>query len=184
MREPSEDGALFAFSPEASFTRTFGWMVCALPVAVGVVAALADLAAGQPATTIVTTLFVSAIVFVVLLATSRFIDRAQRRIRLEVRADGTLLFRNVLGRVRRVSLRGAHSFNVRALRGKPRILGRTDEGGFEVRRTAMAEYAPHFMEITVRDEGGRRHKFTLSGLLPRDDLRRLYDAVDEFVPPG
>ncbi|MGH2736852.1 MAG: hypothetical protein ACRDKZ_14830 [Actinomycetota bacterium] len=186
MKDPTHthdpEKVLFSFSPEASFTRTFGWMVCALPVAIGVVAAFADLAADQSSTTIVVTLVLSGLAFVVLLVLSRLVDRAQSRIRLEIRGDGMLVFRNVLGRERRVPLVGARSLNVRALRGKPRILGRTDEGGFNVRRTSMAEYVPHFMEIIVRDERGRRHRFTLSGMLPREDLRRFYDVADDFVP--
>lgn len=186
--EPS-GGVIFGYSPEGSFTRTMGWLFAALPL-IGVVAGFIDLFSGQGLGVVLLTIGVSFGLSGLLYLASRTIDRVQERIRVEVLACGVLRFRNVLGRVREIPLRRAQSFEVKDLRGKPRIVSTSGQdaegrrrrrlfsGDVEFRGQSGNRRSPHFTEISVRDPQGKRHSVTLSGAMAPKEVRRLSDAID------
>ncbi len=185
----ASDGVLFSYSPEGSFTRTIGWLFAALPL-IGVVAGFIDLFSGRGLRVVLPTIGISFGLSGGLYLASRAIDRMQESIRVEVLATGVLRFRNLAGRVREIPLRRAQSFEVKDLRGKPRIAptsGR-DTGGrrghrlfsgdVELRGQSGNRRSPHFTEISVRDPRGKRHSVTLSGAMPQKEVRKLSDAID------
>lgn len=181
------DKVLFTYSPEASFTRTIGWLFVGMPL-IGVVAAGVDLFTGQAIPIVLITAVVSVGLCGALYLASRSVDRVQERIRIEVLSTGVLRFRNVIGRVREVPLRRAKSFDVKDLRGKPKIVNTKGEGGsrrrnpfagdVEFKGRAGDRRSPHFTEISVRDSTGKRHVVTLSGAMPTKEVRKLSNAID------
>jgi hypothetical protein len=175
-RDPPAPEPLFSYRPEPSFTRTFGWIVCLVPL-VGLASGVIDIL-NDRATSGLLTVAISLVAIAVLWLISRSIDRAQTRIRLDVLGNGSLRFRNVAGRVRSIDLKDHEAFVVRELRGRPRRFTRTDDGEVSVQHSTVSEASPHFVEIRVLDRRGKRHKLTLSGGIPKRELARLYDAVD------
>jgi len=179
------DEILFSYQPEASFTRTIGWLFAIVPL-IGVLAGIIDLFSGRAVSVGLVTIAVSIAVAGLVYLGSRSIDRVQQRIRVQVLASGVMRFRNFVGRVREIPLRKARSFEIKDLRGKPRIAG--GGAGSRLRNPFSSELelkgrsgdrrSPHFTEIRVKDEQGKRHVVTLSGAMPVKEARRLKEAVN------
>jgi hypothetical protein len=181
------DELLYRYQPEGSFTRTMGWIFAILPV-IGVLAGLIDLLSGRSATIGLVTIGVSLALAGLLFLGSLSVDRAQERISLEVLPQGVLRFRNLIGKVREIPLRHAQSFEVKDLRGKPRIVSTIGgsgsrrrnpfSGDVELKGRTGDRRSPHLTEIRVRDESGKRHVIRLSGAMPLKEVRRLNEAVN------
>ena len=179
------DDVLYRFQPEGSFTRTMGWLFAILPL-LGVLAGIIDLFSGRSATVGLVTIGVSLALAGLLYLGSRSVDRAQERIRIEVLSQGVLRFRNLVGRVREIQVRDAQSFEVKDLRGKPRIastMGGTRRrnpfsGDVELKGRTGDRRSPHLTEIKVKDRHGKRHVIRLSGSMPVKEVRRLKEAVN------
>ncbi|MGH2700135.1 MAG: hypothetical protein ACRDJL_13195 [Actinomycetota bacterium] len=179
------DGVLFRYQPQGSFTRTMGWLFAIVPL-IGVVAGFIDLFSGRAIAVVLLEFGLSLALAGLLYLASRSIDRVQERIRIEVLTSGVLRFRNLVGRVREIPLHRAESFEVRDLRGKPRVVS-TSAGGrrrnplagdTELRGQSGDRRSPHFTEICVRDRRGKRHVVTLSGAMPVKEVRRLNEAIN------
>ena len=176
---------LYRYQPEGSFTRTMGWPFAILP-GIGVLAGLVDLFSGRSATVGVITIGLSLALAGLLYLGSRSIDRAQERIRIEILSQGVLRFRNLVGRVREIQLRDAQSFEVKDLRGKPRIVSTMGgnrrrnpfSGDVELKGRTGDRRSPHLTEIKVKDQRGKRHVIRLSGSMPVKEVRRLNEAVN------
>jgi hypothetical protein len=118
--------------------------------------------------------------------TGRSVDRAQERIRVEVLPQGVLRFRNLVGREREIPLRDAQSFEVKDLRGKPRLVSTMGgarrrnpfSGDVELRGRSGDRRSPHLTEIRVKDQSGKRHVIRLSGAMPVKEVRRLNEAIN------
>jgi hypothetical protein len=184
-RERSDE-VLYRYQPEGSFTRTMGWIFAILPV-IGVLGGLIDLFSGRSATVGLVTIGLSLALAGLLFLGSRSVDRAQERISVEVLPQGVLRFRNLIGKVREIPLRRAQSFEVKDLRGKPRIVSTAGgpgkrrhnpfSGDVELKGRTGDRRSPHLTEIRVRDERGKRHVIRLSGAMPLKEVRRLKEAV-------
>jgi len=182
------DEVLYRYQPEGSFTRTMGWIFAILP-AIGVLGGLIDLFSGRSATVGLVTIGLSLALAGLLFLGSRSIDRAQERISLEVLPEGILRFRNLIGKVREIPLRHAQSFEVKDLRGKPRIVSTMSGSGTRRRNPFSSELelkgrtgdrrSPHLTEIRVRDKRGKRHVIRLSGAMPLKEVRRLNAVVNK-----
>jgi hypothetical protein len=178
------DGVLFSYQPEGSFTRTMGWLFVLLPL-IGVVAGFIDLFGGQAIRVVLLEFGLSLALAGLLYLASRSVDHMQERIRVEVLSDGVLRFRNFVGMVREVPLRRAQSLEIKDLRGKPKIVSTSADGrrrnpfssDTELRGQSGDRRSPHFTQICVRDQQGKRHVVTLSGGMPIKDVRRLNDAM-------
>jgi len=180
------DEVLYHYQPDGSFTRTMGWIFVVLPC-IGVLAGLIDLLSGRSATVGVITIGLSLALAGLLYLGSRSVDRAQERIRIEVLSNGVLRFRNLIGRVREIPLRSAQSFEVKDLRGKPRLVssfsgdGRRKRipfsGDVELKGRTGDRRSPHLTEVRVRDQHGKRHVIRLSGSMPLKEVRRLNEAM-------
>ena len=181
------DEVLYRYQPEGSFTRTMGWIFAILP-AIGVLGGLIDLFSGRSATIGLVTIGLSLALAGLLFLGSRSVDRAQERISVEVLPQGVLRFRNLIGKVREIPLRNAQSFEVKDLRGKPRIVSTMGGAGTRRRNPFSGDVqlkgrtgdrrSPHLTEIRVRDERGKRHVIRLSGAMPLKEVRRLNEAVN------
>ena len=180
-RSPDPAEVVYSFSPLATFTRTLGWPFVAIPL-LGVVGGIIDLIRGGAPGVAALTISISLGVCGLLYLGSRAVDRAQERIRVEVLTTGVLRHRNILGRTREIPLRSARSVDVKELRGKPRV--RKAEEGASAGRLRDTELqgeirgSPHVTQIRVRDERGRRHVVTLSGPLPRNEIRGVTRAIE------
>ena len=178
---------LYRYQPEASFTRTMGWLFAILPL-IGVLAGLIDLFSGRSATVGLVTIGVSLALAGLIYLASRTVDRAQERISIEILSRGVLRFRNLIGLVREIPLRDAQSFEVKDLRGKPRLVssfggdGRKKRipfsGDVELRGRTGDRRSPHLTEIKVKDQRGKRHVIRLSGSMPVKEVRRLNEAIN------
>jgi len=183
--EPDE--VLYSYQPEGSFTRTTGWLFAILPL-IGVLAGLIDLFSGRSAAVGLMTIGLALALAGLLYLGSRSVDRAQERIRVEVLSNGVLRFRNLIGRVREIPMGSAQSFEVKDLRGKPRLVSTRGEAGtrrmnllsgdVEIRGRTGNRRSPHLTEIRVKDERGKRHVFRLSGAMPAKEVRRLKKTID------
>ena len=183
--EPDE--VLYRYQPEGSFTRTMGWLFAIVPL-IGVLAGLIDLFSGRSVAVGLITIGLSLALAGLLYLGSRSVDRAQERIRVEVLSTGVLRFRNLIGRVREIPMRSAQSFEVKDLRGKPRIASTRGMGGtrrmnlfsgdVELRGRSGNRRSPHLTEIRVRDERGKRHVIRLSGSMPVKEERKLKQAIE------
>jgi hypothetical protein len=179
------DEVVYRYQPEGSFTRTMGWLFAILPL-IGVLAGLIDLFSGRSATVGLITIGLSLALAGLLYLGSRSVDRAQERIRVEVLPQGVLRFRNLVGREREIPLRDAQSFEVKDLRGKPRLVstmggarGRNPfSGDIELRGRTGDRRSPHLTEIRVKDKSGKRHVVRLSGAMPVKEVRRLNEAIN------
>jgi hypothetical protein len=179
------DEVVYIYQPAASFTRTMGWLFASLPL-IGVLAGLIDLFSGRSATVGLLTIGVSLALAGLLYLGSRSVDRAQERISIEVLSQGVLRFRNLGGRVREIPVGDAQSFEVKDLRGKPRLvstMGGTRRrnpfsGDVELRGRTGDRRSPHLTEIRVKDKRGKRHVIRLSGAMPIKDVRRLNEAIN------
>jgi hypothetical protein len=179
------DEVVYRYQPEGSFTRTMGWLFALLPL-IGVLAGLIDLFSGRSATVGLVTIGLSLGLAGLLYLGSRAVDRAQERIRVEVLPQGVLRFRNLVGREREIPLRDAQSFEVKDLRGKPRLVSTMGgarrrnpfSGDVELRGRSGNRRSPHLTEIRVKDERGKRHVIRLSGAMPVKEVRRLNEAIN------
>jgi len=184
--EPDE--VLYRYQPEGSFTRTTGWLFAIVPL-IGVLAGLIDLFSGRSAVVGLITIALSLALAGLLYLGSRTVDRAQERIRVEVLPSGVLRFRNLIGRIREIPMRNSQSFEVKDLRGKPRLVSNRGEAGtrrmnlfsgdVELRGRTGNRRSPHLTEIRVRDERGKRHVIRLSGSMPVKEVRRLKETIDD-----
>jgi hypothetical protein len=180
-----EDGVLFRYQPEGSFTRTMGWLFVLLPL-IGVAAGFIDLFSGQAIRVVLLEFGLSLALAGLLYLGSRSVDHMQERIRVEVRAGGALRFRNFIGRVREIPLHRAQSVEVKDLRGKPKIVSTSSDGrrrnpfsgDTELRGQSGNRRSPHFTQICVKDQQGRRHVITLSGGMPIKEVRKLNEAMN------
>lgn len=181
------DEVLYRYQPEGSFTRTTGWLFAILPL-IGVLAGLIDLFSGRSAALGLITICSALALTGLLYLGSRSVDRAQERISVEVLSNGVLRFRNLIGRVREIPMRSARSFEVKDLRGKPRLVSTRGEAGtrrmnlfsgdVELRGRSGNRRSPHLTEIRVSDERGKRHVIRLSGSMPVKEVRRLKETID------
>lgn len=189
---------VFSYQPEASFTRTMGWTFAAVPL-IGVVGAFFDLLSGRSLGVVALTILISLALSGLIYLASRAIDRLQERIRVEVLGSGTLRFRNIMGNVREIPLRGAQSLAIKDRRGKPRIGRKDAPGGDDYGRSSRNPFAggdvelkgksgdrrsPHFTEIQVHDAQGKRHVVTLSGAMDAKEARRLNEALEAAAAQG
>ena len=175
--EESTD-VLFSFRPQPTFSKTFSVLLGALLVAI-VIVAIVGFTRDQSLPRLLWSLL-SGVGFVALLyLLTLLVDKAQSSARVEVRSDGTLVFRNAVGRVRTIGLRGASSVRAQKLKGAwSRAHGETFTGN---RLNLDPTFGPKLTQIRVRDRNGKRLNFVVSGDIPPRELERFYEIADAFM---
>lgn len=176
---PTQDApeVLFSYQPESDFTRTAGWLLIAIPLMLAGLSLL-DYWRNPSGRLLAINLLIGIGGAAGMYAVSKVVDRAQENCRLEVLDDGTLRWRNMLGRMRELPLSDATDFEIKDFRKKPSIIHRNEV----VPQRPLLSTAPHLTQIRVRYRTKRRHNITMTGTLSQEDRRKLNDAVERVKP--
>lgn len=169
---------LFSFRPQPTFSSTFSFLLGALLVAIVVFAVIGFSRDGRLSLLLISV--GSGVALVALLyGLTLLVDRAQSSAHLQVRSDGTLTFRNAVGRVRSIELRGALSVTARNLKGAPT---RASIPSTRPRRIGSGPtLGPKLTQVRIRDRSGKKLYFVMSGEIPRKELDRFYEIADAFM---
>ena len=169
---------LFSFRPQATFSKTFSTLLAVLLLAIVVFSIVGFTRDGNLSLLLLSIGSGVALVGLLYLLT-RLVDKAQASARLEVRSDGILIFRNAVGRVRTIGLKGARSVQARNLKGTPNRV--PDLSRTRTRLSRPPTLGPKLTQIRIKDHNGKKLSFVLSGEMPRQELDRFYEVTDAFM---
>jgi hypothetical protein len=175
---PKASDVIFSFRPEPTFSKTFSPLLAGFLVAI-VAFSLIGFSRDGNVSLLLLSIGSGVAVAALLYGLTLLVDRAQASAHLEVLSDGTLIFRNAVGRVRRIGLRGAREVSARDLKGAP---GRGSAGSPTLMRrlSRRSSFGPKLTQVRIRDENGKKLYFVVSGQIPRRELDRFYEIAESF----
>jgi hypothetical protein len=171
---------LFSFGPRATFSRTFSTLLATLLLGILIFAFVDFNRNGDTSRLFATAATGTGCVGLLYLLT-RLVDKAQASARLEVTSDGTLTFRNAVGRVRRIDLVGARSLQVRNFKGAATRYQPVSGTQTYRRLNRGSIFGPKLTQIRIRDQHGKKLHLVFSGDMPGQQLERFYEVAGAFM---
>ena len=172
---------VFSFRPQPTFSKTFSTLLGVLLLGIVVFSVIA-FTRDENLPVLLLSIGSGIVLVALLYGGTRLVDKAQASARVEVRSDGILVFRNAVGRVRRIGLRGARSVQARSLKGTPTRARELTHTRTRLHRAPT--FGPKLTQIRIRDRDGKKLYFVLSGEIPRQELDRFYEVADAFMQMG
>lgn len=169
---------LFSFRPKPTFSKTFSFLLGGLLAAIVVVAVI-GFSRDKNVSLLVISVASGAAVVALLYGLTLLVDRAQASAHLQICSDGILIFRNAVGRVRRIGLKGARSVTARNLKGAPTRASLPSTRPHRPSRGPTL--GPKLTQVRIRDRDGKKLYFVMSGEIPRRELDRFYEIADTFM---